>query len=181
MIIIVQENRSFDNLFAGYPGADTQSYGYTTTGKKVTLKAITMKTDLGPRAYVVRVLPGVRRSGKRAGHSMQDGRINLEAVKCGHAFEPPCPTKYPQYAYVPHNETDPYFEMAKQYVLADRMFESNLDGSSFVSHQYIIAGQASSSVNFPTSLWGCDGGPSDTIATLLQSRQIGAYDSGMLR
>ena len=41
VIIIVQENRSFDNLFAGYPGADTQSYGYTATGKKVTLKAIT--------------------------------------------------------------------------------------------------------------------------------------------
>ena len=27
--------------------------------------------------------------------------------------------KHPQYAYVPHSETKPYFDMGKQYVLAD--------------------------------------------------------------
>ena len=37
--------------------------------------------------------------------------------------------------------------MAEQYVSADKMFASNLDGSSFISHQYIIAGQASSAVD----------------------------------
>jgi phospholipase C len=173
VIIIVQENRSFDNLFAGYPGADTQSYGYTTTGKKVTLKAITMKTDWDLAHTSFAFFQACDGQGSVPGTQCKMDGFNLEAVKCGHPFEPPCPTKYPQYAFVPHNETVPYFDMAKQYVLADRMFESNLDGSSFVSHQYIIAGQASSSVNFPTSLWGCDGGPSDTIATLLQSRAIG--------
>ncbi len=30
----------------------------------------------------------------------------------------------PEYGYVPHQETRPYFEMAQQYVLADRMFTS---------------------------------------------------------
>src|SRR5579864_3304875 len=38
VVIIVQENRSFDNLFQNFPGANTQSYGYTHTGQKVTLK-----------------------------------------------------------------------------------------------------------------------------------------------
>ena len=51
----------------------------------------------------------------------------------------------------------------KQYVVADRMFTSHFDGSSFISHQYIIAGQASSAVNYPLRKWGCDGGPSDTV------------------
>ena len=38
------------------------------------------------------------------------------------------------------------------------MFQSDLDESSFVSHQYIIAGQASSSVNIPEGgPWGCCG------------------------
>ena len=106
---------------------------------------------------------------------------NLEAVKCGHAFEPPCPTKYPQYAYVPHNETEPYFEMAKQYVLADRMFESNLDGSSFVSHQYIIAGQASSSVNFPDFGMGVRRRSERHDCDLVAVASNWAYDSGMLR
>ena len=36
------------------------------------------------------------------------------------------------------------FLPGKQYVLADEMYASNVDASSFISHQYIIAGQASS-------------------------------------
>src|SRR5579863_4781837 len=28
VIILIQENRSFDNIFAGYPGADAPTYGY---------------------------------------------------------------------------------------------------------------------------------------------------------
>ena len=35
VVIIVQENRSFDNLFAGLAGADTQSFGYDSKGKKI--------------------------------------------------------------------------------------------------------------------------------------------------
>ena len=50
--MIVQENRSFDNLFQGYPGADTQSYGYTSTGKKVTLAADRLWTSVGHRSHV---------------------------------------------------------------------------------------------------------------------------------
>ena len=38
VVIIVQENRSFDDLFQGYPGADTQSYGYDSHGNKITLQ-----------------------------------------------------------------------------------------------------------------------------------------------
>ncbi len=53
-----------------------------------------------------------------------------------------------QYAYVPHSESKPYFDMAHEFVLADRMFASQLD-ESFVAHQYIIAAQAKSSVNVP--------------------------------
>ena len=34
VVIIVQENRSFDNLLQGFPGADTKPYGYTSTGSK---------------------------------------------------------------------------------------------------------------------------------------------------
>jgi phospholipase C len=78
-----------------------------------------------------------------------------------------------QYGFVPHAQTRPYFDIADQFVLADRMFTSNLD-ESFASHQYAIAGQASSAVDLPsTDLWGCSAGPSDTINTLTQSRTYG--------
>ncbi len=80
--------------------------------------------------------------------------------------------KNPQYAYVPHAESKPYFDMAHEWVLGENFHPSQLD-ESFVSHQYIIAGQAASSVNVPLSpQWGCDGGPADTVEMLNQSRQF---------
>ncbi len=44
-----------------------------------------------------------------------------------------------QYAYVPHAESKPYFDMAHEFVVADRMFQSQLD-ESFVAHQYVDRG-----------------------------------------
>src|ERR1700749_1954571 len=43
VVIIVQENRSFDDLFQGFKGADTQSYGYTSTGAKVKLQPVPLE------------------------------------------------------------------------------------------------------------------------------------------
>jgi phospholipase C len=62
--------------------------------------------------------------------------------------------------------------MGHQYVLADQMYASNFDASSFISHQYIISGQAESGVNYPDSAWGCSGGPGDKISEVGPQRQI---------
>ena len=101
-------------------------------------------------------------TGYAAGHEVPDGRIRPGSTYGGPAN--------PQYVYVPHTESKPYFDMAHEFVLADRMFQSHLD-ESFVSHQYIIAAQAQASVDLPWGEWGCDGGPSDTVGTISQSRQ----------
>src|SRR5262249_22719298 len=37
VVIIVQENRSFENLFAGWPGADAPLYGKIHTGAQIPL------------------------------------------------------------------------------------------------------------------------------------------------
>ncbi|MGB6646153.1 MAG: alkaline phosphatase family protein, partial [Candidatus Cybelea sp.] len=79
-----------------------------------------------------------------------------------------------QYAYVPHAESKPYFDMAREWILADHMFASQLD-ESFVAHQYIIAAQAKSSVNNPvSSWWGCGGGPDETVLTITDQRTFGS-------
>ena len=44
VVFIMQENRSFNNLFMGYPGATTASYGYDTRGHKVELHAENLST-----------------------------------------------------------------------------------------------------------------------------------------
>ena len=62
-----------------------------------------------------------------------------ETWGCVASGEPKCPKANPPYSYVPQKQTLPYFSMAKQYVLADEMYASDFDISSFISHQYIIA------------------------------------------
>ena len=42
IIIIVQENRSFDNMFNGYPGADTAQVGTIHTGQVVPLQQVSL-------------------------------------------------------------------------------------------------------------------------------------------
>ncbi len=173
VVIVLQENRSFDNLFQGFPGADVQSYGYTSNGKKIDLQPVSLAApwDLGHNS--VSYFAACDGQGSFPGTDCKMDGFNREVKTCGSRGEPPCPYQYPQYGYVPHSETKPYFAMASQYVLADRTFTSNFDASSYVSHQYIIAGQAASTVNYPATTWGCDGGPKDTVPTVTQTRGYG--------
>jgi len=176
VVIIFQENRSFDNLFYGFPGADTATYGYTSNGTKVDLQPVGLETTWDIDHSSGAFFAACNGQGSIPGTNCKMNGFDKEYVGCGHQFYPPCPNANPQYSYVPHNETAPYFEMGKQYVLADRMFASNFDASSFISHQYIIAGQASSAVDYPNGQWGCDGGPNDKVGTVTQNppRQYGS-------
>ncbi len=170
VVIIVQENRSFDNLLQGFPGADTKPYGYTSSGQKVTLGPVGLETTWDIDHSSGAFFSACDGQGGVPGTNCKMDGFNKEFEGC----QRNCPP-YPQYSYVPHTESKPYFEMGKQYVVADRMFASNFDASSFISHQYIIAGQASSAVNYPDNWWGCDGGTGDKITTVTTNppRQYG--------
>jgi len=168
VIIIVQENRSFNNLFYGFPRARTAAYGYNTSGQKITLQPIGLETDWDVEHQLGGFLAACNGTGSLPGTDCQMNGFDNEGWGCRSCSNAP-------YSYVPHSETKPYFYMGKHYVLADEMFASNLDESSFISHQYIIAGQASSAVNFPSSWWGCAGyGSGDSISTLTQERTYGS-------
>lgn len=173
VVIIVQENRSFNNLFYGFPGATTATYGYDSAGKKIVLQPVGLETgwDVDHSSYAF--IDACDGKGRYPGTECRMNGFDKEYVGCGRTFQPPCPNAHPQYSYVPHSETKPYFWMGEHYVLADRMFASNYDASSFVSHQYIIAGQASSSVNYPYTDWGCEGGYADDVDTVNARRHVG--------
>lgn len=168
VVIVIQENRSFNNLFYGYPGAKTEKYGYDSQGRRIKLQPLTLKTSWDIAHDSNAFFAACNGTGTIPGTHCRMNGFNKEYFSCGNS----CPIKYPPYSYVPRSQTKPYFEMAQQYVLADRMYSSNFDASSFVSHQYIIAAQAEKSVNFPYGDWGCSGGPSDTIAEVGPQRQI---------
>jgi phospholipase C len=158
VVWIMQENRGFNNLFQGYPGADTVSSGPNSQGQTITLQPVSLAAnydiDHSANAFFV-----AYDSGKMDG-------FDRENVCCGQS------QPYPQYGYAPRSEVQPYFNMAGQYVLGDRMFTSHIDGS-YISHQYLIAGYASHAVNFPSGRWGCGGGSIDYVPTLNPDRSYG--------
>ena len=49
------------------------------------------------------------------------------------------------------------------------------------SHQYIIAAPGEHAVDFPSGDWGCEGGKSDTVATLTQDADLRSDESRLLR
>ncbi len=172
IVIVIQENRSLDNLFQGFPGADTRSYGYDSSGKKIKLGQIPLEITWDLDHSSTAFFASCNGTGSIPGTNCRMNGFNKESVECGQGSYPKCPIEHPQYAYVPHAETAPYVDMAKQYVLADKMFASDFDESSFVAHQYLIAAQSSSAVNYPNGLdWGCYGS-GETIPTLSQQRQV---------
>jgi len=173
VVIVVQENRSFNNLFYGFPGATTAKYGYDTYGNRIELLPIGLETTWDLDHSSTSFYQACNGTGKIPGTKCKMNGFNQEWVGCGGSYTP-CPIKHPQYAYVPYSETKPYFDIGKQFVLADQMYASNFDASSFISHQYIISGQAESAVNFPYGAWGCEGGSGDTIDEVGKHRKIPA-------
>ncbi len=165
VIYIVQENRSFDNLFQGYPGADTVPQGMNSYGQTITLKPVSLKTVYYVDHSAYGMFAACNGTGSLPGTNCRMNGFNNEG---GYGGGP-----NPQYVYVPHTESKPYFDMANEWVVADRMFQSQLD-ESFVGHQYVIAAQAQSSVDLPDSLlWGCAGGSGDVVSTITQNRNPG--------
>ena len=176
VVIIIQENRTMDNLFYGYPKADTQSYGYNEENQKIPLEPVGLQVLWDEPHDLGAFIKDCNGTGKLPGTDCRMNGFDWGGWSCGEkSSEPPCPNANPPYSYVPHQETKPYFAMAQQYVLADKMFASNLDLSSFVAHQYLVAAQADSTVNYPIGQWGCEGGTGDTIDTLSKERVVSKY------
>jgi phospholipase C len=167
VVVIIQENRSFENFFAGWPGADAPTYGWYKSCKtckpfKVKLHATTFKGYDLVHSYQAAVAD--YDGGKMDGFGLPllgNGKIS--------AFRP--------YAYVGHALIEPYLTMASQYTLADHMFPTEL-GASFTAHLDLVAGttnisQTHALVDQPSeSPWGCDAPPGTWTWTVDLRRNI---------
>ena len=149
VIFIIKENRSFDQLFGRFPGANGARFGYEN-GKRVRLKPASDQ-----RGYDV---PHCRACSISA--------INDENMD-GFGIQ-----KHGFYAYTqmrPSGEPN-YWAWAKHYVLADNFFASAL-GPSYPNHLFTIAAQSGGAYNNPrqdfnamlnaaqngtVKSWGCD-------------------------
>jgi phospholipase C len=169
VVIIIQENRTFNNLFMNYPGARTATYGYNAKGRRIKLYPIGLATTWDLEHAAGAFIKACNGTGGTPGTNCRMNGFDREARSCGKN----CPIAYPPYSYVPRQEVQPYWNMAKQYVLADETFASDFDISSFIGHQYLIAAtNPKSSYNYPFRLWGCPGGPADRVPILGANRNL---------
>ena len=179
VVVIIQENRSFDNFFATFPGADG-----TRTGKAAAMppsiasackKPITKATTI-PLQEVSLVGDGSDINHDHAAFttSLDSGAMDgfdLNFFGGGGGGPPTCTYAY---QYVNPSEIQPYWEIAKQYVLADHTFQTQGSGS-FTAHQDLIAGGTDISgnealIDTPTFFpWGCDANPPVRTAIIKKS------------
>jgi phospholipase C len=161
VIVMIQENRTFDNLFHGYPGSNYVTKGRTRDGKMVPLK------------------PGPLEESYDLGHTHADFVTDYDNGK-GDGFNK-VPTSPPGYAdapyqYVIHSEVRPYFDIAKEFTLADNMFPDQ-NGPSFPGHEYLIAGQSGGAYDDPSDEepWGCDAPPLTTVPIWVKGKTSEVY------
>lgn len=123
VVIIVQEARSFDNLFCSYPGADSVSCA--SRSHEIPLEAKCTISD-----------------------TFEDFKRDLKSGKFSHE-KAECPGyQRPQYGTVPPAETKIYRTIAGSYVVGDHLFSST-GNPTFESHQYHIAAQADDALDQP--------------------------------
>ncbi|MBV8117769.1 MAG: hypothetical protein JOY69_05065 [Candidatus Eremiobacteraeota bacterium] len=175
VVIMIQENRSFDNFFAHFPGADGTRYGTMYDARTKSDRVVRLHKASLNSFDICHTWQGFQTEydgGKMDGFS----KAGIYAWCAGP------PQKQYAYQYVDPAEIAPYWTMAKQYVLADHMFETQSSGS-FIGHQDLIAGGTAidgteSLVNYPTNQpWGCDA-PAGTKTSLLTAQHEFLRDKG---
>ncbi len=168
-MVIVQENRTVDNLFNGLPGANTVQSGKNRDGQTIDLRPVSLTApyDLshGHTGWVADY-----------DHGRMDG-FNTEHENC--SVKGRCPERdVAAYGFVPQSEIKPYWDLALAYTFADNMFQTN-QGPSFPAHQYLISGtstisnvshlKASENPSDPRRTGGqggCNSLPSATVVTI---------------
>jgi phospholipase C len=152
IVIVVQENRSFDNIFSGYPGAVSATSGQEQangTVQTIPLHPVTFNVPMD--------MDHTYTSGVQSYDGGKMDGFNLNTYSDGGSVG-----TFP-YAYLERSLVAPYWAMASKYVLADHMFPTMM-GASFTAHLDLIAGTADlnpnlSEVNWPNDnggVWGCD-------------------------
>jgi phospholipase C len=150
VVFIVKENRSFDNYFGAFPGADGATSGTLSTGQVI------------PLGHATDVLPEDIYHNWFAAHGAVDGGkmdgfdLNYESYLNGF-----------QISYNQYYESDlpNYWAYAEKFTLADHMF-SSITSHTFPNHLYTIAASSDgvivnpsipgASPSGPGAAWGCD-------------------------
>jgi len=141
IVYIIKENRTFDNYFGTFPGADGATSGTISTGQVIPLGHLPDKT---PR--------DISHAFSAAVTAIDGGKMDKFDVIPGGNHN----GDFLSYTQFMESDIPNYFAYARAFVLGDRMF-SSLTGPSFPNHLYTIGAQSGGAINNPAGgNWGCD-------------------------
>ena len=147
IVILVKENRSFDNYFGTFPGADGSRTGQTSDGQTIPLLHTPDHT-----------LTDINHAGDAARVAVNGGRMNgfdkLEgAIQDGQDIA---------LSQLYQSDIPNYWRYASTFTLDDHFF-STINGPSFPNHLVTVAGTSNNTDDNPIlnsyHSWGCDAGP----------------------
>jgi len=156
IVLLIQENRTFNNLFAGFPGATSSKTGLelvpNTSGTGYIQKQIALTetplTDHGNITHLYAAFLTGWDNGKMDSFNLikriTNGKIEGKAP----------------YQYVNPKGVAPYRTIAKQWGLSDQMFQTQ-GSDSFTAHQDLIRGGTCIS-----SVYTCENPSSYTISLI---------------
>jgi phospholipase C len=157
IVFIIKENRTFDNLFGTYPGANGATTATTSLGQVVPLGHTSDRVarDMDHSWHGSFIATDY---GRMDGFDLiQQANINDDYLNLTQQTQSDMPN---------------YWAYAGNFVLADNMF-SSLHGPSFPNHLYTVAAQSGGVATNPyggdaTISWGCDA-PSSRLVDVLDT------------
>jgi phospholipase C len=139
VIIVVQENRTPDNLFGARPdfepGVDIATSGVNSAGQTIKLTPVALDGCYDVYHYHLDFEEMLTEGADQEQTNVPAG-CTLPAN--------------PEFKYVDNSTgtVQPYFEIARNYGFANRMFQTN-QGPSFPAHQFLFGGTSQPSADSP--------------------------------
>jgi phospholipase C len=190
VVVIVQENRSLENFFAGYPGAHAPTSGCAIphgSAESGTIRQVVRRGSSSgcPSGDIsVPLQPITFGSRIDLQHDWYSSMVDYHKGKMDGFSRWGKPNQYPAYSYVEPSAIAPYWDMAQQYVLADEMFPTEW-GGSFTAHLTLVAGNddikkspSEAEVDFPNNVPDDCDSPPGTVSSYITSKDAEHHFAG---
>jgi phospholipase C len=150
IVFFIKENRTFDNYFGTYPGANGATTAIDSEGETILLQ------------HEQDQVPDIDHSFEGAKDAYNNGKMDsfnlLNGANTTYKTRRTNPYANNSLTQMYQSDIPNYWLYAQNFVLGDNMF-SSLMGPSFPNHLYTIAAQSGGVIDNPPSDtvgWGCD-------------------------
>ena len=157
IVFIIKENRSFDQYFGTFPGANGATNGTISSGLVIPLGHTPDQTPTD-----------IDHTWNAAYTAIDGGKQDQYDL----IFNGNHNGDYLAYTQMTQTDIPNYFTYAQKFVLADKMF-SSIRANSFPNHLYTVAAQSGGVIGIPfspvepngigTQGWGCDDDPTVVV------------------